>query len=161
MEQNNWEKVVKIFLDSKYPNKEVPKFIKKDELDYYNSIYRKTTNKLKFGDHILYQVLDSNKNMSYPKLAIFLGYDFYDQALVYRVVNQIRNTENNFFRKNDDIINYNPEHEVESIIEWNDTLYIFKIWKQSPNWKEIKKIYKKTFYFRKNRKDKILKILNS
>lgn len=144
----------------KFPSLELPDFIKTEEFGI-ESIWKK--NDLSFGDHILYQIVykdpeTSKMMMSYPKMAIFTSYNIADQALVYEMVSPIRSWEYKFEPKEGYF--YSTTH-ITSHIEWYDIIYIFGIWKNKPNWKEMKKAYRQTFYFRTDRKTKIKRALNS
>lgn len=120
-----------------------------EDIEYFKKYY--SNGNLKFGDFFLYQTISDN-HMTYPKLAVFIGYNFADMALVYQFVNSPRTWMNNVkFCSNEKLNRYSTVSEygysVTDFIEWGDEIYIFKIWKSMPNWKELKKYYKKTMWY--------------
>lgn len=96
--------------------------------------------------------------MSYPKMAIFLGYNTADQTYSIEYAESMRNWEANF--RFSDNTRYYPTVNVKTHVAWDEVMYIFGVWKQKPNWKEMKQCYKKCFYFRNERRDKINKLLS-
>ncbi|MFM2393756.1 MAG: hypothetical protein RLZZ546_1738 [Bacteroidota bacterium] len=149
--------------DLKYPSLELPFFIKADELAM-SSKWREKNNKLNFGDHILYQIVYTEKStdkknfMTYPMMALFTAYNIADQALEYEFVHPLRTWQYKF---EPSIGYYTPATEVQSHIDWFSYIYIFGVWKSAPTWQEMKKAYRNTFYFREDRKTKISRILNT
>ena len=54
MDRSLMEKEFCLTMGMKFPNKELPSFIKKEELSD-DCLWRKNCDKLKYGDHFLYQ----------------------------------------------------------------------------------------------------------
>lgn len=109
---------------------------------------------LQFGDVFLFQEInydiDGNGYMTYPTIATFSHYDIWDQALVYCFMMKIRTKY--YYTKN----KYKSlKFQLEEIPVWDNKLYIYKVWKYQPSWKEMKPYFYKTLYFKLNRKDKI------
>ncbi len=151
-------------MDKKFPSLKLPSFILDTELNDESPIKGDNVS-LKYGEHFLYQIISNHYTedrkdiiMSYPNIGTFANYNIADQALEYEFITPMRTWENRFKPTNG---RWFPTTRLCSHIEWDKSIYIFGIWKSFPDWKELKKAYKKTFYFRENRKDKINRILNN
>ena len=156
MNQNESDNIFHEYYRIKYPTKDIPSFIKSEEFNE-ESTWRLLTKNLKFGDFFLYQTVD-DKTMSYPKIGVFSTYDIADQALEYRFMSPVRTWQWNLQRKNE---KYYIDSYLISEYDWTKYIYIFKVWKQMPDWKELKKTYYNTFYFRLDRQSKISRLLKS
>ncbi len=156
----NWEEVEREFNNDRkrrFPSLELPYFIPDTELKT-----DKWKPNLKYGDHFLYQIVfekDDKCMMSYPKIGTFITYNFADQAIVYEFATPIRTWEWKF--KSKTVEYFLPDAKLINHIDWGDSIYIFHVWKSYPNWKELKKSYRDTFYFRLDRKLKIKRVLDS
>ncbi len=151
-------------LEKKFPVLKLPSFILDIELSN-ESPWKGDNMLLKYGDHFLYQIISNHYTekredaiMSYPSIGTFTNYNIADQALEYEFITPMRTWETRFKPSQG---TWYPTTRLCSHIEWDESIYIFGVWKSFPDWKEIKKAYKKTFYFRENRKDKINRILNT
>ena len=122
---------------------------------------------LKFGDWFLYQLLDRSNMMSYPKLAIFVKHDILDMALEYQCVNYIKTWQQNCYIKNDykgsSFKTYLDSyiHDFNYFHDWDDTIYIFDIWKSKPDKKDLRKAYEKTLWYYRTPYEKRVITLNS
>ena len=127
--------------------------------------YRDDNISLKFGDWFLYQI-NTSKGMKYPKLDIFLYYNTIDMAVEYNFYNYIKTWEKNKTYKEKEGDKYDryiidDKNTTDYHIEWDNKIYIFDIWKQKPNWKELKKSYEKTFWYKRIPiEDRLFKIKN-
>jgi hypothetical protein len=156
----DWKEVEREFnndRERRFPALELPSFI--PESEFKNDKWQP---KLTYGDHFLYQIVfkkDDKWMMSYPKIGTFISYNFADQALVYDFATPVRTWEWRF--KSEKVDYWLPDAKLVNHIEWMDSIYIFNVWKSYPNWKELKKVYRDTFYFRLDRKLKIKRVLDS
>ncbi len=152
-------------LERFYKTVPIPNYIKDNELDFYDSPYRKDIiDNLVVGQHFLFQLGNEN-GMSIPVIATFVGHTICDQALEINYIIPSRTWELNkslSIAKDFDIYTLYKSNtvEVESVIEWSDCVYVFGVWDKFPSWQEIKPAMKETFYYRLSRKDKIARILN-
>ena len=100
---------------------------------------------LKFGYHFLYQVVSNeNKNMSYPKMAIFLEmgdeYIFLDYPRTW-MDNTYYGGIGSKFCVIDKLV------YLSSHVECMDEIFIFGIWKNKPGFKELKLAYETTMWY--------------
>ena len=113
---------------------------------YANSIKSTSMSKnpnLKFGDWFLFQHI-KGETISRPILAIFVGFNIWDQALVIQFIESPRAYRNFHHYISNPDINYEmclAERvvETEQIQFWTDDIKIIGYWKHKPNFKEIKK----------------------
>lgn len=114
---------------------------------------------LKPGNIFLYEKVSLSNTTSnaykitYPKLAIYLDSYPCDQTLELEYKNIRRtweyNTEYSYIFNDKEYTNFVAEiKEIEYTILWNDTIQVFGIWDNIPDWKELKKAYRKTNWFR-------------
>lgn len=130
--------------------------------------FKKSINKKldKPGKFFLYELLEApdsglvNKDISsinYPKLSIFLDYLPCDQTIEVECIDVKRTYEQN-------LNNYYTPSKINSYIIWDDYMLIYGVWDSYPNWKELKKAYQKTWWFRRTiseeRNIKLNSILN-
>lgn len=98
--------------------------------------------------------LKSNSyKISYPKLAIYMDSYLMDQTLELEYKNLRRtweyNTEYSYMYNYKEYTNIVADiRDIEYTILWNDTIHVFGTWDKMPNWKELKKAYRKTNWFR-------------
>lgn len=146
---------------------EVPSYITESDLDNDESKYRNFDyNTLKFGKHFLFQTvtrpMKGNGVMSKPIMGTFVDYGIADQALEYKFILPTRTWETNYLNRTkfpNDTRLYDRDIEIDSVIEWDDYIYIFGMWDKFPDWKEMKVAMKETFYYRLSRQDKIERVL--
>jgi hypothetical protein len=101
-------------------------------------------NDLEFGQYILFRHITSDNKISRPILALFMGYNVWDQALVIEFVEDrkmymsyhkvITNKEMNYSMTINSL-----DIQTEQIQFWTDDIVLMGIWNYKPNWKEIKK----------------------
>lgn len=159
-------------------NKELNSFIKelydkyepyalfKSNLDDFKSYESSKIPPLNFGDWFLYQRLDKNGMMSYPKLALFIRHDIADMALEYYCVNYIKTWQQkcNTFIGKDRTYKIYLDSYIDSFNyfhDWDDVIYIFGVWKNKPNKKELRKAYEKTLWYYRTPYEKRLITINS
>lgn len=115
--------------------------------------YSDNSNKLEFGDYILFQEYTNRKivgddyqyKISKPIFGIYLGGFIADQAFGFNYVKWI-NEKRIVYITNENVTNYPKFKEVKNIdkhIEWYDYIDILGIWKNKPNWKQILSEYRK------------------
>lgn len=125
---------------------------------------------LKPGDIFLYEkislsnISSTYENITYPKLAVYLDAYAADQNLEIEYKNIRRTWE----YKTEYEYEYNGKtytnivadiRDIEYTILWNETIRVFGVWDNIPNWKELKKAYKKTNWFKNSiEKERDLKI---
>ena len=106
---------------------------------------------LKFGDHFLYQIV-TDEGAYYPKMAVFIKDNIFDQAYGFDFINRPRVWEQNttFINENkyENSISDLPS-EISVHIEWTNFMLIFGKWKQFPSWKELRQAYERTIWFYK------------
>lgn len=133
--------------ERRYPSLLIPDSIPKELLNWKNSPYKQDN--LKFGQHFLFQIVNKN-TMTYPQIGLFIEYDIADQALEYKYVLEPRRFEYKIDKY------FHPNTIIDSHYEWDDSIFIFKVWDKKPTWKKIKKEMYNTFYFYRQGKIKSL-----
>ena len=141
-----------------------------NEFDYgthYNKYNFLNTNILKPGDIFLYEFVNSDL-INYPRVGIYLNVIPIEQTVEVEYVDYRRTIEFNteFERKQNNIINeylslFEEQTNINSIVLWDDTLLVYGSWNSLPNWKELKKAYKKTLWFNKTKQDNRDLLINS
>ncbi len=119
------------------------------------------------GQFFLYERMDcpySNETKKresiifYPKLAIYLDSYVADQTLEIQYKDVRRNWEHRTkytYTFNDkDFSEYASEiREINHTILWNEELYVYGVWDRIPNWKELKKAYEKSIWFKRTKEE--------
>ena len=151
------------------------KFIHVTGLDYYE--LTKHSNKFDFfnlnidaGDYFLYEKIEhiANKTLvHYPKLGIYLNALPCDQTIEVEWFDVRRTFEYNAQYKythegNEYQISLSDvESEIKRLPLWHDEILIYNVWTSKPNWKELRKYYEKTWWFKKTEQQiRDLKIKN-
>lgn len=124
---------------------------------------------LKPGKFFLYEELISDSmnsfKITYPKIGIFLKNTLVDQAEYLEWIDVERTKEwNTKYMLESGYPTYlgNDSVHIKSIILWShDDLFIYGSWDKLPNWKELKKYYRKTLWFNKTKSEKRNLILKS
>lgn len=123
---------------------------------------------LKFGQYILFKHIKFNGNrrkISRPILALFLGYNIWDQALVIEFVEDresymsnhevITNKEMNYSMTIDSL-----DIQTEQIQFWTDDIILLGYWNSKPDWKILKEILIKTSPIKYKRKYILNNVIN-
>jgi hypothetical protein len=136
------------------------------------------TNNLEPGQFFLYEKMTCpysselkkrETNIYYPKLAIYLDNYIVDQALEVEYKNVRRTWEHRtkytYLYKDKEYSNYASEIQgINTTILWDEDLYVYGIWDKIPNWKELKKAYEKSIWFKRTKEElrdiKINSIIN-
>lgn len=114
---------------------------------------------LKVGQIFLYEKISASDitsnayTINYPKLAVYLDSYLVDQTLELEYKNLRRSweyrTEYSYMYKDKEYTNIVADiKELEYTILWNDTIQVFGVWDVMPDWKELKKAYRKTNWFK-------------
>jgi len=157
-----WEKKYKKVYDKfNYTKPYIESESEIKECKKYGVIGGKDTT-LSFGDWFLFEIIEikyidgENKSfLCYPKLAIFMGYLPCDQTLEVEYVEYKKTWEDrlccsdNSPEENEFLFHSSPK--TKSHIEWNDTMFVYGMWKSKPNWKELKESFVKTKWYHKDK----------
>jgi hypothetical protein len=125
------------------------------------------TNNIEVGQFFLYEKMEftysrelkrREYNIYYPKLAIYLDSYVADQALEIEYKNVRRNWEHRtkytYLFKDKEYSNYASEIQgVDTTILWDDDIYVYGVWDKIPNWKELKKAYEKSIWFKRTKEE--------
>lgn len=114
-----------------------------------------------FGKYFLYETIkeiNGVKYLSYPKLGLFINTYLRDMAVEVEWVDVRRTWE------------YNLEYEIEggkyknlacdcvtklnSIVIWNDSIYVYGSWDIKPTYKQLRPAYENTLWFGRSITDK-------
>jgi hypothetical protein len=110
---------------------------------------------MKAGQFFLYETL-IGKELSYPKLGLFIDDYVVDMALEVEWVNVKRTWEYNvkykYIYQDKEYSNYvcDKRKELETLIIWDDSMFVYGVWDVIPDWKELKKAYERTHWFKRD-----------
>lgn len=125
-------------------------------LNHYKKYDFFNTPLLKEGQHFLYEKYLYRRNkgkgsvICYPKVGIFLNMIPIDQTVELEWFNVRRTWENNVQIPSGGCIS-DFTSELDNLIIWEDTLFIYDAWDTKPNWKQMRKAYDKTWWFHKTK----------
>jgi hypothetical protein len=109
----------------------------------------------KVGQFFLYEPYISKGSVGdyigYPKLALYIGEIPIDQTIEVEYIDSRRVWENNtkFITSSNHVMRvFETPTKINSMAIWGNTLLIYGIWDKMPNWKELKPVYQKTWWFR-------------
>lgn len=132
----------------------------RDEYEYFSGKHR-----LNFGNFFLYEKVEGKGSQNlifYPKLGLFLNSLPCDQTLELEWVDYRRTCEWNIKVKSVYMSEY--ASEINRIVLWSDSIFIYDRWDKMPSWKELISSYRKTWWFKRtiseNRNIIINQILN-
>jgi len=106
------------------------------------------------GQFFLYETI-IDKNLTYPKLGIYLDSYVIDMAIEHEWVDVRRTWEYKteyeyvYNGKNYTAYAYDDKTAIKSIIAWNDQIYSYGVWDKKPTWKELKPAYEQTLWFKR------------
>lgn len=111
---------------------------------------------LKFGDWFLYETEDhveghkiETRVLNYPKLAIFSKYIPCDQTVELEFIEYPKSWHDRLYSKYN-FLTYYPA-QIKSHIEWDDAMWIYGKWDSKPNWKQMKKAFRKTQWYHRDK----------
>lgn len=129
------------------------------KIDNINLVDDKSIFRLKIpGNYFLYETI-VNKNLSYPKLGIYIDSYVVDMALEIEWIDVRRTWEQNIkysYEFNNKLYtNYADQirSELKNLIQWDDDIIVYGIWETKPNWKQLKQAYEKTIWFKKTKSE--------
>lgn len=119
-------------------------------------------NDLKFGQYILFKHITSDNKISRPILALFMGYNVWDQALVIEFVEdrKVYMSYHKVITDNYSMTIDSIDIQTEQIQFWTDDIILLGHWKSKPNWKLLKKALVKSLPIKYKRKYTLKDIIN-
>lgn len=133
-------------------------------LNHYKKYDFFNVSDLKEGQHFLYEKYLYRRNkgngsiICYPQMGIYLNMIPIDQTVELEWFNYRRTWEYNTSLSTGASVS-DFSSELDSLILWQDTIFVYGVWDTKPNWKQMKKAFDKTWWFHKTKeKMRYLKI---
>ncbi len=127
------------------------------------------------GQFFLYEIIDDSNNLYYPKIGILLNNLPCDQTFEvewveyrrnweWRVEIDVQNTDKDGITRNfTNLVGEYPT-KIRRLILWDDSMKVYGAWWGLPDWKELRRAYEKTIWFRTTKEDmrerKLKSVLN-
>jgi hypothetical protein len=110
----------------------------------------------------------SHNRIYYPKIGMYVNSIPCDQTFEMEWINVKRTWEWNkkyqYINPDGEIKEYDVCYlstQVQSLIVWDDDMLIYGVWDKIPNWKELRKHYERTWWFKKTIQQKRDIMLNT
>lgn len=127
------------------------------------------------GQFFLYEIIDDSNNLYYPKIGIHLNNLPCDQTFEvewieyrrnweWRVEIDVENTDKDGVRRKfSNLVGEYPT-KIRRLILWDDQMKVYGAWWGLPDWKELKRSYEKTMWFKTTKEEmrerKLKSVLN-
>lgn len=132
----------------------ITKRLSEEEISLIN--FNKNVNiHMKQGQFFLYETL-INKELSYPKLGLFVDSYVVDMALEVEWIDVRRTWEYNikykYIYNDNEYLHYACEdrRELEALIIWDDSMFVYGVWDVIPSWKELRKEYERSLWYKRD-----------
>jgi len=155
--------------------KKFDKSIHINEFDYKENDFIYGDIIVKPGQFFLYEIIDDSNNLHYPKIGIHLNnlpcdqtfeveWVDYRRTWEWRVEIDVENTDKDgMTRKFTNSVGEYPTM-IRKLILWDDSIKVYGAWWGLPNWKELKRAYEKTLWFKTTKEEirerKLKSVLN-
>lgn len=155
--------------------KKFDKSIHINEFDYKENDFIYGDIIVKPGQFFLYEIIDDSNNLHYPKIGIHLNnlpcdqtfeveWVDYRRTWEWRVEIDVENTDKDgMTRKFTNLVGEYPTM-IRKLILWDDSIKVYGAWWGLPNWKELKRAYEKTLWFKTTKEEirerKLKSVLN-
>lgn len=102
------------------------------------------------------------KVVSYPRVAMYVNSLSVDQTIELEYIDIERSwSSKTFTYEGEEFFFFDYHTTIDRTIIWYDDIFVYGSWDKLPDWKELRKHYEKTWWFRQTKQEKRNRIINS